>query len=141
MPLLGSVQLGSATLAPSCATRGLSVVNLPTAPHKRKGRPCGGQHCGFWGGVWHVVNTPQFLALFYTLALALCLAKATLYVYPINPLLETIMRSEHQANQALEDAVQAHSPFVGATFTRPAPMRPVRARIGFFSRLLALLAS
>lgn len=51
------------------------------------------------------------------------------------------MRSEHQANQALADTVRARSPLVGSTFTRPAPVRPVRARGGFFSRLLTMLAS
>ena len=62
-------------------------------------------------------------------------------MHPITHPLETIMRSEHQANQALCDTLQARAPFIGATFARPAPARPVRARGGLFSRLLALLAS
>ena len=92
-------------------------------------------------GVLSVVNRQHPLAIFYTLALALLVGEATLYVHPITHPLETIMRSEHQANQALADTVRARSPLVGSTFARPAPARPVRARGGLFSRLLALLAS
>lgn len=49
------------------------------------------------------------------------------------------MRNERQAHQALCDTLQARGPYIGATFHKPARMRPARARGGFFSALLRAL--